>query len=78
MDDRDLFADVTEHDGKTWDNDLLELFFLRAESQCEAWKCVRPISPAAKQMVAVSVRYEAFPTVSSLRCAKPELCLARR
>lgn len=27
MDDADLFADVTEHDGKTWDNDVFELFF---------------------------------------------------
>lgn len=27
MDDADLFADITEHDGKTWDNDVFELFF---------------------------------------------------
>jgi uncharacterized repeat protein (TIGR03806 family) len=27
MDDGDLYADVTEHDGKTWDNDVFELFF---------------------------------------------------
>ncbi|MES2793625.1 MAG: PQQ-dependent sugar dehydrogenase [Planctomycetota bacterium] len=27
MDDGDLFADVTEHDGMTWDNDVFELFF---------------------------------------------------
>jgi glucose/arabinose dehydrogenase/mono/diheme cytochrome c family protein len=27
LDDGDLFADVTEHDGKTWDNDVFELFF---------------------------------------------------
>ncbi len=27
MDDSDVFADVTEHDGKTWDNDVIELFF---------------------------------------------------
>lgn len=27
MDDSDLFADITEHDGKTWDNDVFELFF---------------------------------------------------
>ena len=27
MDDADLYADVTEHDGKTWDNDVFELFF---------------------------------------------------
>lgn len=27
MDDADLFADVTEHDGKTWGNDVFELFF---------------------------------------------------
>jgi len=27
MDDGDLFADVTEHDGWTWENDVFELFF---------------------------------------------------
>ena len=27
MQDADLFADVTEHDGDTWDNDVFELFF---------------------------------------------------
>lgn len=27
LEDHDLFADVTEHDGKTWDNDVFELFF---------------------------------------------------
>lgn len=27
LDDGDLFADVTERDGKTWDNDVFELFF---------------------------------------------------
>ncbi|MEX2173963.1 MAG: PQQ-dependent sugar dehydrogenase, partial [Pirellulaceae bacterium] len=27
MEDADLFADVTEHDGKLWDNDVFELFF---------------------------------------------------
>ena len=27
MDDRDLFADVTEHDGAIWENDTFELFF---------------------------------------------------
>jgi len=27
MEDNDLFADVLEHDGKTWDNDVFELFF---------------------------------------------------
>lgn len=27
MDDADLFADITEHDGKTWFNDVFELFF---------------------------------------------------
>jgi uncharacterized repeat protein (TIGR03806 family) len=26
LEDHDLFADVTEHDGKTWDNDVFELF----------------------------------------------------
>ncbi len=29
--DADLFADVTEHDGKTWSNDVFELFFKPAE-----------------------------------------------
>lgn len=27
MDDGDLFADITEQDGRTWDNDVFELFF---------------------------------------------------
>ncbi|MBM4003176.1 MAG: hypothetical protein FJ295_07795 [Planctomycetes bacterium] len=27
MEDRDLYADVTEHDGVTWENDVFELFF---------------------------------------------------
>ena len=27
MDDTDLYADVTEHDGPTWENDVFELFF---------------------------------------------------
>jgi len=26
MDDADLYADVTEHDGQTWDNDVFEMF----------------------------------------------------
>jgi len=33
MDDGDLFADVFEHDGKTWDNDVFELFFKPADDQ---------------------------------------------
>jgi len=33
MDDADLFADVMEHDGKTWDNDVFELFFKPAEDK---------------------------------------------
>jgi glucose/arabinose dehydrogenase len=27
MEDHDLYADITEHDGRTWDNDVFELFF---------------------------------------------------
>src|SRR4051812_17164758 len=27
MDDADLFADVTQHNGRIWDNDVFELFF---------------------------------------------------
>lgn len=27
LDDADLFADVTQHDGQTWDNDVFEMFF---------------------------------------------------
>ncbi|HTN75478.1 MAG TPA: carbohydrate-binding family 9-like protein [Pirellulaceae bacterium] len=27
MEDHDLYADITEHDGMTWDNDVFELFF---------------------------------------------------
>ena len=33
MDDTDLYADVTEHDGQTWDNDVFELFFKPAEDK---------------------------------------------
>ncbi len=33
MDDADLFADVTDHDGQTWDNDVFELFFKPAEDK---------------------------------------------
>lgn len=33
MEDADLFADVTEHDGKTWDNDVFELFFKPARDK---------------------------------------------
>jgi uncharacterized repeat protein (TIGR03806 family) len=33
MRDEDLFADVTEHDGKTWDNDVFELFFKPADDK---------------------------------------------
>jgi hypothetical protein len=33
MDDADLFADVTKHDGQTWDNDVFELFLKPGEDQ---------------------------------------------
>jgi hypothetical protein len=33
MDDADLFADVEEHDGVTWDNDVFELFFKPRENE---------------------------------------------
>jgi glucose/arabinose dehydrogenase len=33
MEDHDLFADVTEHDGPTWSNDVFELFFKPAEDK---------------------------------------------
>ncbi len=33
MVDADLYADVTEHDGDTWNNDVFELFFKPAESR---------------------------------------------
>jgi cellulose/xylan binding protein with CBM9 domain len=33
MDDGDLYADVTEHDGQTWDNDVFELFFKPADDR---------------------------------------------
>jgi glucose/arabinose dehydrogenase len=33
MDDSDLYADVTEHDGQTWDNDVFELFFKPAQDK---------------------------------------------
>ncbi len=33
MDDADLYADVTEHDGMTWENDVFELFFKPAEDR---------------------------------------------
>jgi hypothetical protein len=33
MEDSDLYADVTEHDGMTWDNDVFELFFRPDENK---------------------------------------------
>lgn len=33
MDDADLYADVKEHDGMTWDNDVFELFFKPADDK---------------------------------------------
>jgi glucose/arabinose dehydrogenase len=33
MEDTDLYADVTEHDGETWDNDVFELFFKPADDK---------------------------------------------
>ena len=33
MDDSDLFADVIQHDGQTWNNDVLELFFKPADEK---------------------------------------------
>ena len=33
MDDTDLYADVQEHDGMTWDNDVFELFFKPADDK---------------------------------------------
>jgi glucose/arabinose dehydrogenase/mono/diheme cytochrome c family protein len=33
MDDTDLYADVKEHDGMTWDNDVFELFFKPADDK---------------------------------------------
>lgn len=33
MDDADLYADVTEHDGQCWDNDVFELFFKPADDK---------------------------------------------
>jgi glucose/arabinose dehydrogenase len=33
MDDADLYADVKEHDGMTWDNDVFELFFKPADEK---------------------------------------------
>lgn len=33
LEDHDLFADITEHDGKTWDNDVFELFFKPADDK---------------------------------------------
>ncbi len=33
MVDADLYADVTEHDGDTWDNDVFELFFKPADNK---------------------------------------------
>ena len=32
LEDHDLFADVTEHDGKTWDNDVFEIFLKPSRS----------------------------------------------
>lgn len=33
MEDSDLFADVTEHDGNTWDNDVFEIFLKPAKDK---------------------------------------------
>src|SRR5262249_39248438 len=33
MEDTDLYADVKEHDGMTWDNDVFELFFKPADDK---------------------------------------------
>jgi uncharacterized repeat protein (TIGR03806 family) len=33
MEDTDLYADVTEHDGMTWNNDVFELFFKPADDK---------------------------------------------
>jgi uncharacterized repeat protein (TIGR03806 family) len=33
MEDADLFADITEHDGRIWENDVFELFFKPAEDR---------------------------------------------
>ncbi len=33
MVDHDLYADITEHDGQTWDNDVFELFFMPDDKQ---------------------------------------------
>ena len=33
MEDTDLYADVKEHDGQTWDNDVFELFFKPADDK---------------------------------------------
>ncbi len=33
MEDTDLYADVTEHDGQLWDNDVFELFFKPADDK---------------------------------------------
>ncbi len=33
MDDSDLYADVTQHDGSTWNNDVFELFFKPADDK---------------------------------------------
>src|SRR5947208_5082077 len=33
MEDADLFADVTQHNGRLWDNDVFELFFKPADDK---------------------------------------------
>jgi hypothetical protein len=33
LEDRDLFADIVEHDGRTWYNDVFELFFRPDENK---------------------------------------------
>lgn len=33
MDDSDIYADIKEHDGTTWDNDVFELFFKPADDK---------------------------------------------
>lgn len=38
LEDHDLFADVTEHDGKTWDNDVFEIFLKPSEEASDYYE----------------------------------------
>ncbi len=43
LEDKDLFADIDQRDGKTWHNDVLELFFKPGDSK-PGWKVLKVLA----------------------------------